>query len=77
MCVLFKESQEEIKLQRKIKDIVEKEVKDKGYSKKFLAEKLGLLQSGVDLLFERQIWSLSLGFRIAVALGLEVTLNVK
>lgn len=77
MCVMLGTSEREIQLQNKLKTIVEKEVKDKNYDNNFLAKKLGLLPSGVSLLFERQSWSLGIGIRVAIALGLEVNLEVK
>lgn len=74
---LSEPTKKENEMREKLRQIVIQEIKRRGLDKNQLAEKLGLLPSGADLLISRDSWSLEKGLRIAEALNMKVDLKVE
>lgn len=66
--------QQEVEASRIIREAVLKEAATIPNDE--LAEKLGLLPSGTELLLERKTWSLEKSVRAAAALGLTVSVDI-
>jgi hypothetical protein len=60
-----------------LKDTIMEEIKRLDLDNVQLADRLGLLPSGVELLINRDYWSIETGLRIAEALNLGIELSVE
>lgn len=77
MSVLSEPTQEEIAIIKIMRDVIEQTVVRKNMNDDVLAEKLGLLPSGVVGLFQRRQWSIEEAMRIASALGIHYYMMYK
>jgi len=74
--VLAEPSEKENKLRDELQEAVRVELKKRGWDATELAEKLGLLPAGAELLLDRRQWPLETAFRVADALGIQFLVEV-
>ena len=75
--MICKESNKEMDIQLRMQKAIRSEIERSNWDTEKLAEKLGLLPSGVEILLKRQYWTFETMFRVAEAngLGIDFTIN--
>lgn len=72
---IYTHSESELATARSIQAAVERKIKAGGLTDQQIAERLGMLPQGVQILRAR-VWSLEVAWRVAEALGLEPSCQV-
>ena len=63
---------EERAFERALRERIMNEIEARGLTAEDVAERTGMLPSGVDALFQRRAWALPVAFRVARGLDLEI-----
>jgi ribosome-binding protein aMBF1 (putative translation factor) len=63
---------EERAFERELRTRIMQEIESLGLSAEDVAQRTGMLPSGVDALFQRRSWPLPVAFRVARGLDLEI-----
>jgi len=71
------EGKVEMRVQRKLQDLVRSNIQKRQLSVADIARELNLLPSGAQALLERQVWSIETALRVAERLGLDVEIEVR
>lgn len=58
--------------ERELRNHIMDEIREQGMTVDEVAHRTGMLPSGVEALFQRRVWPISVAFRVARGLGLEV-----
>jgi hypothetical protein len=67
-------SHREIEFQRELRDLAIERIERDSLTSEQLAERLGMLPIGVEMLLERPTWTVGVGLRVAEALDLDIRL---
>jgi hypothetical protein len=70
-------SSRELELASQLRSAAEAEIQRRGISDDELANELGMLPVGVQVLRRRTVWPLNVAIRVAAAVSLEINLQTK
>ncbi len=69
--------QKEIEVSSMLQDEVKRIISANNWNEEQVAEKLDLLPSGAEALLCKKKWSIETAFRVAYALGIDMSIDVK
>jgi hypothetical protein len=76
MTKLYAVSQKEIDFSSQLRNAVLNKIKKSSWDNRFIAERLELLPSGVQVLLDRDSWPVETAIRIATALDISLSIRL-